>query len=66
MNTKAKILLIILSFGFMSAFISCSNDPDENCPSQTFDTLAECEDATDGMKCICVPEGTNFKAILNP
>ena len=48
----------------MIAFNACNDDDD--CPSQTFNTLAECEDATDGKKCVCVKEGSGWKAILNP
>ena len=48
----------------MTTFSSCGDDDD--CPGETFNTLAECEDATDGKKCVCVQEGTGWKAILNP
>jgi hypothetical protein len=65
MKNTIKILVMALCFGSITAVVSCSKD-DENCPSQTFDTLAKCEEATDGMKCICVPEGNGYKAILNP
>ena len=54
---------MVLWFGSMTAIISCSDD---NCPSGTFNTLADCEDATDGKKCICVQEGSDWKAVLNP
>jgi hypothetical protein len=64
MKTTVKILVMALCFGSITAVVSCNND--DNCPSQTFNTLQACEDATDGMKCICVPEGNGFKAILNP
>jgi hypothetical protein len=65
MKNTVKILVMALCFASMTAIVSCNN-ADENCPSQTFDTLAKCEDATDGMKCICVPDGNGYKAILNP
>ena len=63
MKTTVKILIMALWFGSMTAIASCSDD---DCPSGTFNTLAACEDATDGKKCICVPEGNGFKAVLNP
>jgi hypothetical protein len=39
-----------LFFSSLTAIVSCNND--DNRPSQTFDTLQECEDATDGSKII--------------
>jgi len=65
MKTKVNILTLALSLWAMTAMVSCNND-DEDCPNQTFSTLQECEDATDGKKCACVPEGSEWKAILNP
>jgi hypothetical protein len=50
-------------FGSITAVVSCSDD---NCPTGTFNTLADCESATDGKKCICVPEGNGYKAVIDP
>ena len=61
---KQKILLMALLIGGLIGFSACNGD--EDCPNNTFSTLAECEDATDGMKCICVQDGNEWKAILNP
>ena len=63
MKNIAKTLLIAVIMG-MSSMYGCSND--EDCPDQTFNSLADCEDATDGKKCVCVKEGSGWKAILNP
>lgn len=65
MKTKVKILILALSFGTLTTIISCNNG-DDDCPSQSFNSLQECEDATDGKKCVCVKEGSVWKAILNP
>ena len=64
MKRKPKLLLMLIAIVAMTTFASCGDDDD--CPGETFNTLAECEDATDGKKCVCVQEGTGWKAILNP
>ena len=63
MKTAVKILVMALCFGAMTAIVSCSDD---DCPSGTFNSLKDCEDATDGKKCVCVEEDGDWKAILNP
>ncbi len=65
MKLIVKTFFLTLSIGLMIAFSSC-NDGDEDCPDKTFNSLQECEDATDGMKCVCVKEGSGWKAVLNP
>jgi hypothetical protein len=65
MKTKAKILILSLFIGATTTFISCSND-DDNCPSQTYSSFAECDKATNDVECICVQDGSEWKAVLNP
>jgi len=65
-KTKVKILAMVIglyALAYLTSLESCSND---NCPNQTFNTLQDCEYATDGKKCICVKEGNSWKAKLNP
>jgi len=64
MKTKVKTFILFLFLGGMTALFSCGDDDD--CPDKSFNSLADCEDATEGMKCICVKEGGVWKAILNP
>ena len=63
MKTKARLLILSLLIGATTGLISCGDD---DCPSKSFDTLEACEDATDGMMCICVKEGDSWKAVINP
>ena len=53
----------LYALAYITSLESCGND---NCPSQTFNSLQDCEDATDEKKCICVPEGNGWKAVINP
>ena len=63
MKGKLEILLLCIFIGAMIAFNVCSDD---DCPSGTFNSLKDCEDATDGKKYVCVEEDADWKAILNP
>ena len=65
MKSNLKILILALCLGAMTTLFSCGDD-DDNCPDKTFNSLADCEDATDGMRCICVKEGSEWKAIIDP
>lgn len=65
MKSKFKMILLALIFGVFMVQFSCGSD-DDDCPDKTYNSLAECEDAVDGKKCICVKEGSGWKAILNP
>ena len=63
MKTKLRTLILVLFLGGMTALFSCEGNDD--CPNQSFNSLADCEDATDGKLCFCVQEGGEWKAVPN-
>jgi len=65
MKTNVKLLLMFFVIILITIGHSCDKD-DDDCPDRMFDTLADCEDATDGKKCICIKEGDKWEAIYNP
>jgi len=66
MKITVKLLLMFLVIILITIGQSCDKEEDDNCPDRLFDTLEECEDATDGKKCICIKEGDKWEAVINP
>jgi hypothetical protein len=65
MKNSLKILIMALCFGSITAIVSCSKD-EVNCTNKTFNSFAECDKETNDVDCICVQDGSVWKAVPNP